>query len=249
MNVSTGLGPDRRELMTRAGMAWAGCTLRAAPSPVTTTPTAARGSVVLFLNGGNDAASTLVPIDRDRYRAYARIRRQLAIDRRALLPLTPPRGSGQRTGLHPSCRVLHRSVEQGRARIDWKATPSERRELCHHRATAARHAALGSPPRHTVALSNLAGTLVGAGRAASETGTRIWLDLDGFDLHDNLLERHAHLWNGVDIALGAWRREFDRDTGAPTLLVTSEFGRALRPRGTGADHGGPSLTVELRPIS
>ena len=62
-----------------------------------------RALVCLFLNGGNDANSVLVPTDASSYAAYAAARGLLALDRTKLLPIAPRAYvDGRNFGLHPS---------------------------------------------------------------------------------------------------------------------------------------------------
>ena len=59
--------------------------------------------VCLFLNGGNDANSVLVPYDPASYATYAAARGALAIDRAKLLPIAPRSYiDGRDYALHPS---------------------------------------------------------------------------------------------------------------------------------------------------
>lgn len=244
--MTRGAGPDRREAIASAGclgISWA------LPGPLerdarTDRPPAA-GSVVLFLNGGNDAASTVVPHGPAEHACYARIRRHLALERAELLPMTERAPNGERLGLHPACRELHDAVETGQASIALHVGPGEPHGGCHHRATESWHRTLGAPPRRDVMLASLTEALLRAGRSAQEGGTDHWLDLDGFDLHQDLLRRHARLWTQIDIAIGAWRRAFQDAPDPPPLTIASEFGRALEPRGTGADHGGPGHAFRI----
>jgi uncharacterized protein (DUF1501 family) len=91
----------------------------AAPAPAR----AARASsdykalVCLFLFGGNDANNLIVPTDSTRYSAYRSIRRNLAIERSALLPISPRVGDGGTYGLHPGCGGLRALFESGKLAI------------------------------------------------------------------------------------------------------------------------------------
>jgi uncharacterized protein (DUF1501 family) len=60
--------------------------------------------VCVFLNGGNDAWNSIVPLDE--HAAYAAARPSIALDAATLLPITPP-SDGRRFGLHPSLLGLH----------------------------------------------------------------------------------------------------------------------------------------------
>jgi uncharacterized protein (DUF1501 family) len=58
--------------------------------------------VCVFLFGGNDASNTLVPYSQTDYSAYATARRNLALARETLLPITPATGDGRDFALHAS---------------------------------------------------------------------------------------------------------------------------------------------------
>jgi uncharacterized protein (DUF1501 family) len=68
--------------------------------------------VCVFLFGGNDSWSMLVPRSAAEYSAYAASRRNLAIARDALLPVAP--GAGGDFGMHPSMAGLAGLFESGR---------------------------------------------------------------------------------------------------------------------------------------
>jgi uncharacterized protein (DUF1501 family) len=68
--------------------------------------------VCIFLYGGNDSWSMLVPRSTAEYSAYAASRRNLAIAREALLPVAP--ASGGDFGMHPSMSGLAGLFESGR---------------------------------------------------------------------------------------------------------------------------------------
>ena len=62
--------------------------------------------VCVFLYGGNDAYSMLLPYSQSEYDSYANTRRNLAIDRSQIIPITPRSAVGQESqpaeyGLHP----------------------------------------------------------------------------------------------------------------------------------------------------
>ncbi len=61
--------------------------------------------VCVFLLGGNDSWNMLVPYESVEYRDYAGIRRDLALGRSALLPVTD-RQTGRRFGIHPGMREI-----------------------------------------------------------------------------------------------------------------------------------------------
>ncbi len=65
--------------------------------------------VCVFLDGGNDHANTLIPIDRDNYNAYRKIRQDIAIDQSKALPLIPTTSlsGGLKWGFHPQLDRLN----------------------------------------------------------------------------------------------------------------------------------------------
>jgi uncharacterized protein (DUF1501 family) len=69
--------------------------------------------VCVFLLGGNDSWSLVVPASAAEYAAYADSRRNLAIAQDRLLPVTPLGGSGVQYGLHPSLGPLVSLFEAG----------------------------------------------------------------------------------------------------------------------------------------
>ena len=71
-----------------------------------------KAAVCVFLNGGCDANSMIVPLDSAGYAAYASGRRALAIPQSALLPITPL--SGGQYGLHPAMTALQGLFAQRR---------------------------------------------------------------------------------------------------------------------------------------
>ena len=74
--------------------------------------------VCIFLYGGNDGDNTLIPRSQTEYTAYGTARRNLAIPRDQLLPITPTTTDGRDWGFHPSlawrCKTLFGSKEAGR---------------------------------------------------------------------------------------------------------------------------------------
>jgi uncharacterized protein (DUF1501 family) len=71
--------------------------------------------VCVFLYGGNDSWSMVVPRSQAEYDAYAAARRNLAIDRDALLPISPTGGGDY--GMHPSMSGLASLFEAGRLAV------------------------------------------------------------------------------------------------------------------------------------
>lgn len=71
--------------------------------------------VCVFLYGGNDSWSMVVPRSTAEYNAYAASRRNLAVPRDALLPVSPV-GGGE-FGMHPSMSGLAGLFESGRCAV------------------------------------------------------------------------------------------------------------------------------------
>ncbi|MBA4109201.1 MAG: Tat pathway signal protein [Leptothrix sp. (in: Bacteria)] len=66
-----------------------------------------------------------------------------------------------------------------------------------------------------------------------------FVSLSGFDLHDNLLSRHALLLGQLASALVSFQGALDELNVAPnvTTFTASDFGRTLSSNGDGSDHG------------
>jgi uncharacterized protein (DUF1501 family) len=74
--------------------------------------------VCLYLQGGNDGTSLIVPTDPAAYTAYAAARSDLAVARDGLLPLAPKTyADGRSYGLHPSASGLHGLFTQGKVAL------------------------------------------------------------------------------------------------------------------------------------
>jgi uncharacterized protein (DUF1501 family) len=71
--------------------------------------------VCVFLLGGNDSWSMVVPRSEAEYNAYAASRQNLAIARDALLPIVPTDGSDY--GFHPAMGQLGQLFDQGRCAV------------------------------------------------------------------------------------------------------------------------------------
>ena len=72
--------------------------------------------VCLFLNGGNDGNSVIIPSDTSSYNAYAAARGLLAVDRAQLLPITPRTyADGRSYALHPALSEIRTLMTQGKA--------------------------------------------------------------------------------------------------------------------------------------
>ncbi len=92
---------------------WPSLQVLAAPAPFSDY----RALVCVFLFGGNDAWNTLVPRSPAEYDVYAASRQNLAIEREALLPISPLASDGVDYGLHPMMSGLQGLFEQGRLAI------------------------------------------------------------------------------------------------------------------------------------
>lgn len=74
--------------------------------------------VCLFLAGGNDGNSMIVPADAAGHAAYAAARGLLAVERSRLLPITPRTPAEARPfGLHPALAELHALFGQGKLAV------------------------------------------------------------------------------------------------------------------------------------
>ena len=117
------LDARRRRFLRLGGGTLAGAGLSLGPSPMLTLARAADGQlagdagdyralVCVYLEGGCDGFSLLVPSGAAEHAAYARARGALAVGRERLLAL-PPAASGE-AGLHPAAAALRPLYEQGR---------------------------------------------------------------------------------------------------------------------------------------
>lgn len=73
--------------------------------------------VCVFLDGGNDSANMVVPQGISEHNAYAQVRGDLALDRNALLPISPANNGGRNWGLHPNLSGLHNLFNQNRVAV------------------------------------------------------------------------------------------------------------------------------------
>jgi len=79
-------------------------------------PSDYKALICLFLSGGNDGNSVIVPLDPSSYNAYAAARGVLAIDRAQLLPVTPRvYADGRSFALHPALAEIRTLMNQGKA--------------------------------------------------------------------------------------------------------------------------------------
>ena len=108
---------SRREFLEAAG---AGLV---ATSPVVgltqmATPTGSfsdyRALVCVFLFGGNDSFNMLAPRSDAEYNVYSRSRQNLAIDKTALLPISPLIQDGAHYGLHPNMGAIQALFDSAR---------------------------------------------------------------------------------------------------------------------------------------
>lgn len=74
-----------------------------------TTGTDYKALVCVFLEGGNDQANTLIPIDANNYNVYKKARQKIALDRSSVLPLIPSKElkDGLKLGFHPQLKRLN----------------------------------------------------------------------------------------------------------------------------------------------
>ncbi len=101
---------NRREFLKASG---AGMVAAALPVTGLTQMVAPAGSysdyralVCVFLFGGNDSFNMLVPRSDAEYNVYAQSRQNLALDRAALLPISPLTQDGAQYGLHPNMGAI-----------------------------------------------------------------------------------------------------------------------------------------------
>jgi len=74
--------------------------------------------VCLFLQGGKDGTSLIVPSDASSYAAYATARADLAVDRAGLLPITPKKYADTRSyGFHASAPEIRTLFGEGRLAV------------------------------------------------------------------------------------------------------------------------------------
>lgn len=113
----------RRDFLSRSCAAFSGAALASALTDFGVVDALAheigaagdyRALVCVFLNGGNDAWNTIVPLDE--YSAYASARSAVALPSSSLLPIVPP-SDGRRYGLHPALSSLHGLWQRGRVAI------------------------------------------------------------------------------------------------------------------------------------
>ena len=73
-----------------------------------------RALVCVFLFGGNDSFNMLVPRSDAEYNVYSRSRQNLAIDKAALLPISPLIQDGAHYGLHPNMGAIQTLFDSAR---------------------------------------------------------------------------------------------------------------------------------------
>ncbi len=75
----------------------------------TQTATDYKALVCVFLDGGNDQANTLIPIDPTNYNTYKKVRQDIALDGASVLPLIPTTSlaDGLKLGFHPELKGLN----------------------------------------------------------------------------------------------------------------------------------------------
>lgn len=111
---------DRRRFLKALGAGGLACALGRTPGTVWAQAAAADGPgdyralVCVFLFGGNDSWSMVVPRSAAEYAAYARSRQNLAIPQEQLLPIDALNGDGVQYGLHPAMSGIARLFESAR---------------------------------------------------------------------------------------------------------------------------------------
>ena len=112
---------SRREFLEATGAA-----MVAAATPLTgfTQMVAPAGSfsdyralVCVFLFGGNDSFNMLVPSSDAEYNVYSRSRQNLALDKAALLPISPLTQDGAQYGLHPTMGAIQTLFDSARVAL------------------------------------------------------------------------------------------------------------------------------------
>lgn len=73
-----------------------------------------RALVCVFLFGGNDSFNMLAPRSDAEYNVYSQSRQNLAIDKAALLPISPLTQDGARYGLHPNMGAIRTLFDSAR---------------------------------------------------------------------------------------------------------------------------------------
>lgn len=73
-----------------------------------------RALVCVFLFGGNDSFNMLAPRSDAEYNVYSRSRQNLAIDKAALLPISPLIQDGAQYGLHPNMAAIRTLFDSAR---------------------------------------------------------------------------------------------------------------------------------------
>jgi len=102
---TTGLLSALSQLRVLGAVAADSTSVRSDPAAL---PSDYKALVCLFLNGGNDGNSVIVPYDKSSYSAYAVARGALAIDQAQLLPISPRSFSdGHGYALHPALSEMN----------------------------------------------------------------------------------------------------------------------------------------------
>lgn len=114
----------RRQFLKLGTRTFAGAGLALGANPLLTLAHAAEGSfntsadyralVCIFLQGGCDGFSLMVPTDNAEYTEYARSRGGLAVPRSQLLDISTLSGNAPSVGLHPSAAPLRELFNEGR---------------------------------------------------------------------------------------------------------------------------------------
>ena len=112
---------SRREFLeaTGAGMVAAATPLTGFTQMVAPTGSFSdyRALVCVFLFGGNDSFNMLVPRSDAEYNVYSRSRQNLALDKAALLPISPLTQDGAQYGLHPTMGAIQTLFDSARVAL------------------------------------------------------------------------------------------------------------------------------------
>ncbi|MES2683015.1 MAG: DUF1501 domain-containing protein [Pseudomonadota bacterium] len=111
---------DRRGFLRLGAQATASASMMATLGSLQTAMAASDTSgykalVCVFLAGGNDSYNWLVPRSDAAYNDYAASRRNLALPKADLLPITPTNTGSALYGLHPSCPEIRTLFQSGKA--------------------------------------------------------------------------------------------------------------------------------------
>jgi len=111
---------NRRDVLRLGTQATASASLMATLGSLQTAMAASdttgyKALVCVFLNGGNDSYNWLVPRSTAAYNEYANSRRNLALAKADLLPITPSNTGSALYGLNPACAEMQSLFQAGKA--------------------------------------------------------------------------------------------------------------------------------------